>query len=708
VLRGVGGESAFVDRYRRESQRVRQSGVQVARSQSLLDAAQVLVPGTFVVLVTWLAARFAVQGRISVGDLVAFYGYAAFLVTPLRTITEAADKVTRALVAAQRMIALLTLQPSLPEPAHPLPEPPPLVPLQDGESGLLVKPGLLTAVVSPEPVDASALADRLGRYVDAEVRLGGVLLSDLPLEVVRRRVQVVDKDALLLSGVLREELGGEGDVDVAVHAACAADVLEALPDGLDTVLEERGRQLSGGQRQRLVLARALLADPEVLVLDEPTSAVDAHTEARIAERLRDVRAGRTTVVMTSSPLVLDRADEVVLLLDGRVVAVGTHRDLLDGDAYRSVVLRTEPRHERPPSPTRGRSARTPSAWPGGTRASSGLSLALYAAPRWPGWSRPRLLGALVEAVERGTTAGYVDRIALLLAGAVLLQTALTKWSRTISLVLAEEVFADLREDFLERVVALPLSTVERAGSGDLLSRTTSDIDTLAKTVRYAVPEVLVATVTSVLTIGAAFLVSPRCQRHAAVRAGPVLLDPLVPAPRPGRLPAERAAYAVVTAGIAETAEGARTVESLRRQEARRRSSDDDIRYAYGTELYTLRLRTIWFPLVDLSFVLPLVSVVAARGLPLHPRPGLPRRGDGGGAVRAAAARPARPAAQLARRAAGRRVLARPADRCGGGARRPLPSGAAPAGRGPHGRRRPLLLPRRPRRAARPRPRGAAG
>lgn len=340
VLRGVGGERAFLDRYRRESQRVRQSGVQVARSQSLLDAAQVLVPGTFVVLVTWLAARFAVQGKISVGDLVAFYGYAAFLVTPLRTITEAADKVTRAVVAAQRMIALLTLQPSLTESADPQPEPAPMSVLHDVASGLLVRPGLLTAVVSAEPVDASALADRLGRYVDGEVRLGGTLLTDLPLEVVRRRVQVVDKNALLLSGVLSEELGPEPAA--ALHAACAADVLEALPHGLDTVLEERGRQLSGGQRQRLVLARALVADPEVLVLDEPTSAVDAHTEARIADRLRDARAGRTTVVMTSSPLLLDRADEVALLVDGRVVAVGTHRALLDGDTYRSVVLRTEP------------------------------------------------------------------------------------------------------------------------------------------------------------------------------------------------------------------------------------------------------------------------------------------------------------------------------------------------------------------------------
>ena len=341
VLRGIGGEAAFVQRYRDESQRVRVAGVDVARSQALIDAAQVLVPGTFVVLVTWLGARFAVEGRISTGELVAFYGYAAFLVTPLRTFTEAADKVTRALVAARRLISLLSHEPLLSDPVRPRPLPAPLSPLQDARSGLLVRPGVLTAVVSADPAAATAVAERLGRYVDdGEVRLAGVPLRDLPLEQVRRRVLVVDQSPLLFSGRLRDELGN-GRVAEALEAACAADVLEALPHGLDTHLEERGRQLSGGQRQRLVLARALAADPEVLVLDEPTSAVDAHTEARIADRLRRLRAGRTTVVLTSSPLLLDRADEVVLLVDGVVAATGTHRELLREPAYRSVVLRGE-------------------------------------------------------------------------------------------------------------------------------------------------------------------------------------------------------------------------------------------------------------------------------------------------------------------------------------------------------------------------------
>ncbi len=338
VLRGIGGEAAFVRRYRAESQRVRAAGVEVARSQALLDAAQVLVPGTFVVLVTWLAARFAVEGRISLGELIAFYGYAAFLTTPLRTFTEAADKTTRALVAARRTITLLEHGPALADDGRATA---PAGPLLDVRSGLLVQPGLLTALVSPDPAMSTAVAERLGRYVDdGEVRLAGVPLPDLPLEEVRRRVLVVDQSPLLFSGPLRDELG-QGDVDGALHAACAADVLEALPDGLDTALEERGRQLSGGQRQRLVLARALVADPEVLVLDEPTSAVDAHTEARIADRLHALRAGRTTVVLTTSPLLLDRADVVVLLRDGVVAATGTHRELLSYPDYLDVVLRGE-------------------------------------------------------------------------------------------------------------------------------------------------------------------------------------------------------------------------------------------------------------------------------------------------------------------------------------------------------------------------------
>jgi ABC-type multidrug transport system fused ATPase/permease subunit len=176
------------------------------------------------------------------------------------------------------------------------------------------------------------------------VTLGGVPLRELPLATTRERILVADNDARLFSGPLRAELSPDGAAErptdariaAALEAASARDVVAGLPEGLDAEVTERGRAFSGGQQQRLRLARALLADPEILILVEPTSAVDAHTEARIADRLRDARAGRTTVVCSTSPLVLDRADHVVFVAGGRAVAEGGHREL----------LATEPRYAR--------------------------------------------------------------------------------------------------------------------------------------------------------------------------------------------------------------------------------------------------------------------------------------------------------------------------------------------------------------------------
>jgi ABC-type multidrug transport system fused ATPase/permease subunit len=351
VLRGIGGEPAFFRRYRHRSQEVRRAGVRVALPQSTLDSAQVLIPGLFVVLVTWIGARFALSGRIGPGDLVAFYGYAAFLVIPLRTATEAVEKITRAFIGSRRMLDVLRVERHVADPDAPAEEPPAGVPLADPKSGLVVEPGQLTCLVTSRPDEAAEIADRLGRFGGDEdgVVLGDVRLADLPVDAVRRRIVVSEADPVLFSGTLRSELdpwgrsdGDDGRLLAAVSIANAEDVLEQLPGGLDTYVEERGRSFSGGQRQRIVLARALLSDAEVLVLVEPTSAVDAHTEARIARRLREARAGKTTVVATTSPLVLDQADRVVFVDGGRVVAEGRHRELLSTSAgYRWTVTRGE-------------------------------------------------------------------------------------------------------------------------------------------------------------------------------------------------------------------------------------------------------------------------------------------------------------------------------------------------------------------------------
>jgi ABC-type multidrug transport system fused ATPase/permease subunit len=348
VLRGIGGEGAFFRRYRDRSQEVRHAGVQVAVPQSTLDAGQVFLPGLFIVVVTWLGARFAISGKIGVGDLVAFYGYAAFLVIPLRTAAEAVDKITRAFVGARRMLDVLEVERDAVDPESPAAEPPAGAPLSDPRSGLVVEPELLTCLVSSDPDESAALADRLGHFgTDDGVLFSDVPLADLPIDTVRRRIVVSEADPLLFSGTLRSVLdpwGGAGDEEIlaAVGIADANDVLDALPEGLDTMVDERARSFSGGQRQRLVLTRALLSDAEVLVLVEPTSAVDAHTEARIARRLHYARAGKTTVVATTSPLVLDQADRVVLISAGRVIVQGVHRELLRSHPrYRETVTRGE-------------------------------------------------------------------------------------------------------------------------------------------------------------------------------------------------------------------------------------------------------------------------------------------------------------------------------------------------------------------------------
>lgn len=350
VLRGLGGERVFADRYRARSRKVLAAGEDVARVQAVLEALQVLLPGLLTVLVVWLGARAAVEDRITPGDLVTFYGVSAFLLLPLRTGVEAVEKWARAYVGARHVLEVLRIAPPVVESdelrAAPSVEGP--GGMRDPDSGVVLRAGELTALVSRDPADAARVAARLGRDDDTtRAELDGVPLTELPLRDVRRRVVLSEAEPSLFSGPLRETLdpGRTRTTEqllAALEAASAGDAVSSVPGGLSGRLPERGRSLSGGQRQRLGLARALLRDPDVLLLVEPTSAVDAHTEARIAERLGEHRSGRTTAVATASPLLLERADRVLFLVDGRVSAEGGHRDLLAGDrAYRDTVTRGE-------------------------------------------------------------------------------------------------------------------------------------------------------------------------------------------------------------------------------------------------------------------------------------------------------------------------------------------------------------------------------
>ncbi|MFD7405750.1 ABC transporter ATP-binding protein [Streptomyces sp. NPDC059866] len=353
VLRGIGGEELFLDRYRRASQEVRHAAVRSARMWSLISAIQVLLPGLLLIAVVWYGVHLARQGRITVGELVTVYSSVMILTYPLRHFEEIAMAYSFSRPSARRAARVLSLErvtsaEGSREAGLPSGD------LYDPASGLLAPAGRLTAVVCGDPDAAGRLAERLGGHpteAGASALLGGVPLDELPLDSARTAVLVQDKDPVLLSGSLREllDVPASGDVgaEEALAAAQCGDVLMALVQGsldtedpMDARITERGRSLSGGQRQRLALARSLITDPEVLVLDEPTSAVDSHTEARIAEGVRSLRTGRTTVVFTSSPLLLDRADRVVLVHEGEVAAVGVHRELVHKEPrYRAVVTR---------------------------------------------------------------------------------------------------------------------------------------------------------------------------------------------------------------------------------------------------------------------------------------------------------------------------------------------------------------------------------
>ncbi|MGZ4354410.1 MAG: ABC transporter ATP-binding protein [Gaiellaceae bacterium] len=239
---------------------------------------------------------------------------------------------------------------------------------------------------------------------------------------------------------------------------------------------------------------------------------------------------------------------------------------------------------------------------------------MNAAAATAGLAGPALLGKLVQAVDDGTTRSYVDRIVLVLAVFLLAQTILTWFARRASFVLSERIFADLREDFMRRVLALPLSIVERAGTGDLVSRTTADVDALARTIRYAVPETLIASVTAVLTVAAAVWVNPLAALPCLAGVPILLVGTRWYLHRaPAGYLAERAAYATLAGTIGETVDGGRTIEALGLGEERVRRIDADLRDAFHWERYTLNLRTVWFPSAEFAYVLPVAASLAWGG-----------------------------------------------------------------------------------------------
>nr|WP_211176705.1 ABC transporter ATP-binding protein [Pseudonocardia acidicola] len=353
VLKGIGAEPAAVRRYERTSQVALAATLRATGAQAWYQGAVLAANGIFLAVVALAGGRLAAQGAISVGELVAAVGLAQFLLTPLSIFGWVNGRFAQARASAARIAEVLTSAPAVTAGGRPVPDAVPgAVRLRALTHGSLtgldldVPAGELLGVVATDPADAVALLACLGREADPDdgaVELDGVALTEFTPEQARRAVLVAAHDAELFSGTVRDNVlaaaGPGADLEPAMAAAQADQVADALPAGRDTEISEQGRSLSGGQRQRVALARALAANAPVLVLHDPTTAVDTVTEARIAAGLRDVRRGRTTIVLTTSPALLAVTDRVVVLDDGRVIAQGRHSDLLHADThYRKTVL----------------------------------------------------------------------------------------------------------------------------------------------------------------------------------------------------------------------------------------------------------------------------------------------------------------------------------------------------------------------------------
>ncbi|MGW6309951.1 ABC transporter ATP-binding protein [Streptomyces niveus] len=352
-LHGFGGNHAAFLSYRKVSSDAKRQAVTVARVNGAYAGTALALNAVLAGAVTLAAGWLAFGGQISIGELVMAVGLAQFIIEPLKLFSEMPKYVMMARASADRMALVLSAPPSTtPGPERPAAggdlEVDCVVHGSLNRLKFTVPAGEFVAVAVYQPRAAADLASILAVNVpphayEGVVRVSGQALSDLSIEAVREHMLVNPYDGEIFAGTLRTNIDPSGTsrlIPEAVEASMLTDVVALHRDGLDYAVRDRGANLSGGQRQRLSLARALATDSEVLVLHDPTTAVDAVTEQLIARNVAKLRRGRTTVVITSSPALLDAADRVLVLDEGVVVAEDTHRSLLATDEdYRLAVTR---------------------------------------------------------------------------------------------------------------------------------------------------------------------------------------------------------------------------------------------------------------------------------------------------------------------------------------------------------------------------------
>ena len=364
VVKGLNAGGALARRFRRDSDDVVRTALDVARVDAVFLPALEALPLIGILVVLWYGSHRVMSGAITLGTFALFNFYLALLVNPLRTIGQRVGTFQRAAAAARRVTEVLRAQAVVLEAPHPRPFPANAdvsfdnvrftyeegTPVLTGFS-LEIPAGTSLALVGATGSGKSTAAALLARFYDPDsgrVSIGGVDVRELELAALRRGVGIVFEDTFLFGDTVRGNMefgapdADEDAVEQAAQLAGAAEFVEQLPEGYETMLGERGYSLSGGQRQRISIARAILADPKVLILDDATSAVDATKEHEIRAALSQVMKGRTTLVIAHRPATIALADRVAVVDDGRVVDQGTHAELLARSAaYRALLALDE-------------------------------------------------------------------------------------------------------------------------------------------------------------------------------------------------------------------------------------------------------------------------------------------------------------------------------------------------------------------------------
>jgi ATP-binding cassette subfamily B protein len=368
VVKGFGAEAVFADRVRNQADDVYGRAMDVVRVRANYLPPLDFVPALGVTAVVWYGSHQVLAHQLTLGQLTTFYLYVLALINPLRLTGQVVAQSGRAVAAAQRIDQILATEPAIVDDVHPrrMPEgggeirfdqvsfsydPAAGSEVLDGLD-LVIRPGEALALVGGTGSGKTTVAKLLPRFYDVSggrILLDGVDLRDLRVRDVRRAVSIVFEDTFLFTDTVRDNIAfadpeaSDDEVERAARLAGAHEFIVDLEHGYNTVIGERGFSLSGGQRQRLALARAIIADPRVLILDDATSAVDPTKEHEIRDALRQVMARRTTIVIAHRPATIALAERVVLLGEGRVVAEGTHAGLLESSAlYREILARAEP------------------------------------------------------------------------------------------------------------------------------------------------------------------------------------------------------------------------------------------------------------------------------------------------------------------------------------------------------------------------------